>query len=67
MPVCCGVAGLWLQAAGGCRAQQLPEQGQALHPTAPSGMGREEPEKSCQPKRWLYADLAGCVQPISVK
>ena len=47
----------WLVVAGcwGMLSQQLLEQGQALHPTGPSGMGRGQPEKGCQPKRWLLS------------
>lgn len=48
-----GTAGLWLQAAGGPRVWQLPEQDQVLHPVAPSRMGRGEAEKGCLPKRLL--------------
>lgn len=71
MSACSSAAGLRLQAAEGHRVRQPPEQGQALHPTAPSGMGRGEPEKGCQPKRWLLSRFSMvkclCVQPMTVK
>lgn len=65
----CLHAGLWLQAAEAHQVHQLLEQGQALHPKAPSGMGRWEPEKGYQPKRWLLSWFSMvkylCTQPMT--